>query len=147
VTVPKWALPFYLAASLLLGFAGFEAGRHHNVIPVPPGPPPVPTPTPISGTLWVTLVYDGDNPGTDFARMEADPALEEGVNKLGGHLRKFTKDSRVLADKNLDQFVTKYGVPTLIIQAEGVSKVYSKPCPKTAAEVVDAARGFKEGKL
>ena len=145
-TAPRISASQVLAVVLLvalLGLGSHDYVAHHRP---QPGPPPAPTPTPVSGTLWVTLVYDGDSPGTDFARLESDPALEEGINKLGGHLRKFTKDSSVLRDKNLTQFVDKYGVPALILQAEGTSKITASACPKSAAEVVDAARRFKEGR-
>jgi len=129
--------------SLVLGLVGVVTYDHWPVHVDPPNP----TPSPIEGTLWVTLVYDPDAPGVDFARMEADPALEEGIVKLGGHLRKFTEESKVLDDKGLRRFVAASGVPTLIIQAEGEKRVYAKRCPTSASEVVAAARLYKEGKF
>jgi hypothetical protein len=128
-----------VAAVLAMGVLALTGARPH--------PTPTPPPSPVSGTIWVTLVYDADAPGLDFARLETEQqAMDKGVADLGGHLRKFASDSPVLDEKGLRQYVKKYGTPTLIIQAEGVSKVVAKPCPKTAAEVVNEAKAFKGGR-
>lgn len=109
-------------------------------------PEPTPAPAPVEGHLWVTLIYDADNPGTTFARMESDPGLKSGIEKLGGTLRKFVKDSPSVDKEGFRPAVDKFGTPTLIIEAEGSSKVFAEACPKTAPEVIEAARKFKGGK-
>ena len=85
------------------------------VPPTPPAPPaPDPVPTPVSGKVWVSLIVEANDP------KQANLRTHEAVRSLAKpgeiELRTYTHDDPALLGVKLDQFVARFGTPTLIVQ-------------------------------
>jgi hypothetical protein len=111
-----------------------------------PTPAPHPKPHPIKGKLWVTTVYDVNEPGQDFGQLEADADLSEGLNKINGRWRNLPSTSANVAKFGYDEPVKKFGLPTLVITSEDGKKVKAMKCPLTAKEILKEVEDFRMGK-
>lgn len=109
--------------------------------PGPPSPAPQPpAPTPITGVVWVQLVADAKEPAQQALRTHPDV---RGIAKAGSvELRTYTSDDPQIKTLNLDPWISKTGLPLLLLhQADG--KVLDSIKATDAASVTAAVRRYK----
>jgi len=109
--------------------------------PGPPSPAPQPpTPTPVAGVIWVQLVADAKEPAQQALRTNADVRA---IGKPGSvELRTYTSDDSQVKSLNLDPWITKTGLPLVLIhQADG--KVLEAIKATDAASITAAVKRYK----
>jgi hypothetical protein len=109
--------------------------------PTPPAPPaPDPVPTPVQGKLWVSLIVQA-NDATQANLRTHDQV--RGLAKPGEiELRTYTHDDPALLGVKLDPYISKYGLPLLIIQDQA-GKVLEAGKVADVAAVTVAVRRYK----
>lgn len=119
-----------------------QRGGHGPV----PGPKPEPRPAPVAGKLYVTIVQDTEHKTQEAAQIEADPALSEGLNKLGAKFLNVDTHVAWIDSQHLRPQIDKAGgPPVLIIQAVDTKRIVAEKLPNSVAEILDAVRKFKGG--